>query len=71
MHSFLRRAAGGDAIKADLLERRRSAPLRERGGEGGAPGVGYLGVASYILLLLTPAHMVNIYTHLIRIGERR
>ena len=39
-----RRLAGGDAIQKELLECRQRAAV-ERSGEGGAAGVGDLGVA--------------------------
>ena len=43
-HSVLRRGAGGDVLKMELLERRQRAAV-ERGGESGTPGVGDLGAA--------------------------
>ena len=43
MHSFLRRGAGWGVIKVNTLERRQRAAVK-RGGEGGAPDVGDLGL---------------------------
>eukprot|EP00964_Phaeocystis_antarctica_P039757 scaffold22740_cov66-Phaeocystis_antarctica.AAC.1 len=43
LHSFLGCGAGRDGIKGNHLERRQHAAV-ERGGEGGAPGVGDPGV---------------------------
>ena len=50
-----RRAVGGDVFKLEHVERRQRAAV-ERGGEGGATGVGDLGVAEVELLeLLQPS----------------
>ena len=55
VHGRLRRVAGSDIIKRKVLERRQCATV-ERGGEGGTPGVGDLGVVEFERLqLLQPS----------------